>query len=42
MHCRLFDKLPLCRPDEGVVCLLLLMAGLRRGSLRIPQELRQE
>jgi hypothetical protein len=41
-HCRLFDKLHLCRPDKGVICLLLLTARLHRGSLRITRELQQE
>jgi hypothetical protein len=41
-HRRLFGKLHLRRPDEGVVCLSSLMAGLRRGSLRIARELRRE
>ncbi len=40
-HHRLFDKLHLCRPDEGGVCLSSLTAGLRRGSLRIARELRR-
>jgi hypothetical protein len=42
MHCRLFDKLHLRRPDKGAVCRSPLMAGMRRGRLRIAQELQRE